>query len=44
MSERMAGSIELDHLVVRCADLEASRAFYEAIGLVFAKERHGASR
>lgn len=42
MSERMACAVELDHLVLRCADVEAARAFYEAIGLVFAKERHGA--
>lgn len=28
-------------LVLRCRDLEASRRFYEALGLVLVPERHG---
>ncbi|MFO0619076.1 MAG: VOC family protein [Polyangiaceae bacterium] len=35
----MAHEIRL--LVLRCADLEASRRFYEALGLDFQEERHG---
>lgn len=31
----------LDLLVLRVADLERSRRFYEALGLVFVEERHG---
>jgi lactoylglutathione lyase len=34
--------IALDHVVLRCADLERSRAFYEALGLVLVPEQHGA--
>jgi len=30
-------------VVVRCRDLEHSRRFYEALGLVFVPEQHGAS-
>lgn len=32
----------LDLLVVRCVDIERSRRFYEALGLRFASEKHGA--
>jgi catechol 2,3-dioxygenase-like lactoylglutathione lyase family enzyme len=32
----------LDHVVLRCADLERSRAFYEALGLTVVPEQHGA--
>jgi catechol 2,3-dioxygenase-like lactoylglutathione lyase family enzyme len=28
-------------LVIRCRDLELSRSFYQALGLVFAPEQHG---
>lgn len=35
----MAHEIQL--LVLRCADLEASRRFYEALGLDLQEERHG---
>lgn len=31
----------LDHLVLRCADLERSREFYEALGFVAVREKHG---
>jgi catechol 2,3-dioxygenase-like lactoylglutathione lyase family enzyme len=32
---------ELSLLVLRCSDLAASRAFYEALGLEFRDEKHG---
>jgi hypothetical protein len=32
---------ELDLLVLRCADLGASKVFYEALGLVLTREQHG---
>jgi catechol 2,3-dioxygenase-like lactoylglutathione lyase family enzyme len=32
---------ELSLLVLRCADLAASKAFYDALGLEFREERHG---
>ncbi len=32
---------ELSLLVVRCSDLEASKAFYEALGLELRDEKHG---
>ena len=28
-------------LVIRCQDIETSKAFYEALGLTFSKEKHG---
>ena len=28
-------------LVIRCRDIEASRNFYESLGMSFVKERHG---
>lgn len=31
----------LSFLVLRCVDIEKSRAFYEMIGLRFVRERHG---
>ena len=31
----------LDYVVLRCADLDQSRMFYEAVGLVFVPEQHG---
>jgi catechol 2,3-dioxygenase-like lactoylglutathione lyase family enzyme len=31
----------LSHVVIRCADLERSRQFYEALGLRLTPERHG---
>jgi hypothetical protein len=34
----MAG---IDAVVLRCADLDATRIFYEALGLEFMEERHG---
>jgi catechol 2,3-dioxygenase-like lactoylglutathione lyase family enzyme len=33
--------IELSLLVLRCRDVEATRRFYEKLGLVFTEERHG---
>lgn len=33
--------ISISYIVLRCADIEASRAFYEKLGLSFKKERHG---
>lgn len=32
----------LNLLVLRCRDIERSRAFYEAFGLTFTRHRHGA--
>ena len=34
-------SVKLNLMVIYVADLEASKRFYESIGLRFAKERHG---
>lgn len=34
--------MSLTLVVLRCADLQASRAFYEALGLEFVEEQHGA--
>ena len=34
-------SAELDVVVFRCADLDATLAFYEGLGLEFAEEQHG---
>jgi lactoylglutathione lyase len=33
--------IELEYVVLRCRDLEQSRAFYSALGLELAQEQHG---
>ena len=33
--------MKLNLLVLRCANIEASREFYEKIGLQFVKEKHG---
>lgn len=33
--------VGLDYLVLRCADLERSRAFYEALGIQLVPEQHG---
>lgn len=37
----MGTGVELEYVVLRCADLERSRAFYEALGLVLVAEQHG---
>lgn len=34
-------STKLSSLVLRCANIEASRAFYERLGLRFSREKHG---
>ena len=34
-------SIGLTLVVLRCADVQASRTFYEALGLAFVEEQHG---
>lgn len=36
-----SAGIHLDHIVLRCADLERSRAFYAAMGLQLRHEQHG---
>ena len=33
--------VKLGFVALRCADLEASRRFYELIGLMFVEEQHG---
>ena len=33
--------VELEYVVLRCADLDRSRVFYEALGLVLVAEQHG---
>lgn len=33
--------ISVDLLVLRCIDIERSRAFYELIGITFVREQHG---
>jgi catechol 2,3-dioxygenase-like lactoylglutathione lyase family enzyme len=33
--------IEVSLLVLRCKDLNATRSFYERLGLAFVEERHG---
>jgi hypothetical protein len=33
--------ISVDLLVLRCVDIERSRAFYELIGITFVREQHG---
>ena len=40
----MSGRIQLDHVVLRCRDLERSRAFYAALGLQLVPEQHGRGR
>ncbi len=37
----MNGPPELTYLVLRCADIERSRIFYEALGLTLVAEQHG---
>src|SRR4051812_20570871 len=37
----MALQIRLEYVVLRCADLERSRAFYQALGLKLEAEQHG---
>src|SRR6478735_1604347 len=37
----MKSAVELSLLVLRCADIEQSRTFYETLGLVFTPEQHG---
>lgn len=37
----MTSPISLEYVVLRCSDLERSRAFYAALGLVLVPERHG---
>jgi hypothetical protein len=34
--------ISVNLLVLRCKDVESTRAFYEKVGLTFTKEKHGA--
>ena len=34
--------ISIDHLVLRCIDIESTKAFYELIGMTFVREQHGA--
>jgi catechol 2,3-dioxygenase-like lactoylglutathione lyase family enzyme len=34
--------IAINLLVLRCEDVEVTRRFYERLGLVFTKEKHGA--
>ncbi|MDP3733643.1 MAG: glyoxalase/bleomycin resistance/dioxygenase family protein [Nanoarchaeota archaeon] len=36
-----ASTAELSYLVLYSPDIEATRAFYESLGLVFRKEKHG---
>lgn len=33
--------MKISLLVIRCKDIEVSKEFYEKIGLVFVKEKHG---
>ena len=33
--------VELDVIVLRCADLDMTRNFYEGLGIEFNEERHG---
>ena len=37
----MTSEIALEYIVLRCGDLERSRAFYEALGLPLVGEQHG---
>ena len=37
----MTDSISLEYLVLRCSNVERSRVFYTALGLVLVPERHG---
>jgi lactoylglutathione lyase len=34
--------MKISLLVIRCKDIEKSREFYERLGMVFMKEKHGA--
>lgn len=36
--------IDVTLLVLRCSDIEESRAFYETLGLSFVAEKHGSGR
>ena len=36
--------IAITYLVLRCADIERSRIFYESLGLLLVAERHGTGR
>lgn len=36
-----SSDLELDHIVIRCRDLDRSRAFHEALGMAFVREQHG---
>lgn len=36
----MSGPVSLSLVVLRCADLDRSRAFYEYLGLSFGREQH----
>ncbi len=33
--------MKISLLVIRCQDIEASRGFYEMLGMSFAKQKHG---
>jgi lactoylglutathione lyase len=37
---KMTDGVSLSLQVLRCADLERSRAFYESLGLAFTREQH----
>ena len=37
----MSQRTTLAYVVLRCSELSAARAFYEALGLVFVEEKHG---
>ena len=37
----MTNVVELSLVVLRCADLERTRRFYEALGLTLMPEQHG---
>jgi len=41
LARKMACMTRLNLLVLRCRDMEASRRFYEMLGLCFEKHRHG---
>ena len=38
----MTDVLDLEYVVLRCADLERARRFYEAVGLRLTPEQHGA--
>lgn len=34
-------NVKISLLVIRCKDIEASKEFYQALGMYFVKEKHG---